>query len=83
MGVLIILQSVYLCVHPLWVHVCEGLGLMSGVFADLSPSYCWASMSQLNPEIICTTSLASQLAPAIPTLAFWESWSYKDTATPT
>lgn len=50
--------------------VCVESGLIGGIFFNSLPPYSFEAGSQLNPELIYITSLASQLAGEIPVSTF-------------
>lgn len=57
----------HMCVY---IHACQGSRLMLGPFLYHSPSLTmrihWGRNSQLNPALISTASLVSQLVPGFP-----------------
>lgn len=95
MGIcLVCLCVLYMCVMSIDVYMyvaCVPEGnvsgvkvhlLTSGVVLDSSPPYSVKQVSQLEPELASTLSLASRLAPGIPSLPS-EHWNFGLAATST
>lgn len=81
MHVYVVCMCVYACLlvwgrmYICWVHicVCVGLRLTLEYFLSVSHLIVWGRISQQNPELTYTASLATQLAPGISCLCIWRA----------